>query len=127
MGGAFDDFVFAAHVVSLLGLSHRVLYRFAMRDGLDETVRFNPRFFILIAEGLNSLAVQVSPSRAWVTPFCIFLHIPAVPGDLPRWVVVPASDPASVLLRVCLNRLALDENPDKPSLVSYFWRMNVLR
>lgn len=98
-----------------------------MQDNLDEAVKFDPRFFLLLAQGSNSHVLPVKPYRGWITPFCIFLHVPVKPNGRPRWVVVPASDPAFLLLRVCLNRLAMDDNPDKPSLIDYFWRMNVLR
>ncbi|MCZ8015447.1 MAG: hypothetical protein O9274_07090 [Limnobacter sp.] len=127
LGGAPDDFVFAAHVVSLSAYSQRVLFRFSMQDELDETIKFNPRFFQIVSQGSNSRAIPVKPQRAWVTPFCIFLQIPVEPKSASRWVIVPASVQAFLLLRVCLNRLSLDDNPDKPSLLAYFWRMNVLR
>lgn len=121
--------MFAAHAVSVFSGFRQVLFRFSLFDDLNPAIKFNPKYFLLQSQGATSAHRHI-PVRfrcAWLSPFGIFLFLMPEECKLGHVFFVSHSNLQSALLRMCLNRLRSEELLEKPSLTSYFWRINVLR
>ncbi|MGQ0687430.1 MAG: hypothetical protein ACT4NK_01620 [Limnobacter sp.] len=122
-----NEFTFAARVVSASRKPEKLVFNFTSECDSDTYVKFDPRFFLIRAISNGQEHHLVSFYRAWVLPFGIFLFSQQSAFLKARVLFVPASSPAFRKLRVLACRLQSHENAEKPSLSSYFWRMNVLR
>lgn len=122
-----NEFTFAARVVSASRKSEKLVFNFTSECDSSMHIKFDPRFFLLRATSNGLEYCLVSFYRAWVLPFGIFLFPQQSVLLKSRVLFVSASSQAFRQLRVLVCRLQSHENADKPSLSSYFWRMNVLR
>ncbi|MDP2379067.1 MAG: hypothetical protein Q8M35_01030 [Pseudohongiella sp.] len=126
-GSILNEFMLAARDMSVFSAFTRRVIRFSLLDALDPAVKFSPRFFLLIPQGLQSRHVPVELVRAWILFFGTFLFIRCGTNGLSRTLFVSTSNTQIAILRTCLNRLRSDVSLEKPTLSVYFWRMNVLR
>lgn len=122
-----NEFAFAARVVSVSRKPEKLAFNFTSECDSGMHVKFDPRFFLLRSTTTGHEQHLVSFYRAWVLPFGIFLFPQQSTLLKARALFVSASSSAFRQLRVLVGRLQSHENADKPSLSSYFWRMNVLR
>jgi hypothetical protein len=122
-----NEFIFAARDVSVLSAFKRRVVRFSLCDELDSSVKFSPRFFLLIPQGFQLRHIPLELVRAWTLFFGIFLFVRCGTNGPACTLFVSKSNSQSAMLRTCLNRLRSDESSDTPPLSAYFWRMNVLR
>jgi hypothetical protein len=120
-----NEFTFAARSTSVFSGFPSVVIRFILADELNPNVKFDPRFYLLDLQDSTERASAVCIQRAWVTVFGIFLF--PVPNQTLRTVFISRNCPNFVSLKVVLKRLQSWESSEKPSLSTYFWRMNVLR
>lgn len=126
-GSMLNEFTFAARIASVFSGFRPLLLRFSFADDLQGEIKFDPRFYLLSSQHGNSLSVPLRFSHAWAAPFGVFLFL-AKPSTVPiRVLFVSSSSPQIAMLRTLLNRLQVEETVEKPSLSTYFWRMNVLR
>jgi hypothetical protein len=122
-----NEFTFAARVVSASRAPKKLVFHFTSECDPGMYVKFDPRFFLIRTSTKGQEHHLVSFYRAWVFSFGIFLFSHQSAFLKARVLFVPASSPAFRQLRILASRLQSRENADKPSLSSYFWRMNVLR
>ena len=122
-----NEFTFAARSTSVCSGFRSVLIRFSLADVLNPMVKFDPRFYLLDLQGSAEHARMLHIQRAWVTAFGIFLF--PVPGTTPslKTVFISRTCPNFITLKAVLKRLQGWQSSEKPSLSTYFWRMNVLR
>jgi hypothetical protein len=122
-----NEFTFAARVVSASLKPQRLVFTFTSESDCNAHVKFDPRFFLRASRSTGSEHHMVSFYRAWVLPFGIFLFMEQSALLKAKVVFVSASSLAFRPLCVVACRLQSHEIAEKPSLSSYFWRMNVLR
>lgn len=122
-----NEFTFAARSTSVFSGFRSVVIRFSLADALNPTVKFDPRFYLLNLQDSTENATVLHIQRAWLTAFGLFLF-PA-PGQALKLKTffVSSSCPNFAALKAVMKRLQSWELLEKPSLSSYFWRMNVLR
>lgn len=122
-----NEFTFAARVASVSYAFRSVVLSFSLADDLDGDVKFSPRFYLLHVQSGATHAELIRFSRAWVVPFGVFLFVAKPSTSRFHAFFIVASSPQIAMLRMLLNRLRVEETLEKPSLSTYFWRMNVLR
>ena len=122
-----NEFTFAARSTSVFSGFESVLVRFSLADALNPTVKFDPRFYLLNLQDSSEHACVLQIQRAWLSAVGIFLFPAPGSAHAPKTLFVSRSCPSFVALKAVLKRLQTWETPEKPSLSTYFWRMNVLR